>query len=176
MTWLGLDSIGFEGAVTSILNGPKWAGADQFPALSRVRMWNHHEPSVSASLVVPSTFSSAAFAIPGSVVDCCDQAYEKPSSPLCASLAPVQAISTVASFDQASTVWLGLESTGFVGAAPSILNGPRWTAPLQFPTASRVRRWNHQLPSPSDVLVMLVVDVSSTASGAVVALCDQSIE
>jgi hypothetical protein len=81
-TWLGLDSVGFEGGVASILKGPRWTGADQLPALSRVRRWNHHKPSGSDGLVVPVAVSSTVFAVPGSLPDACDQAYEKPSTPL----------------------------------------------------------------------------------------------
>jgi hypothetical protein len=85
MTWLGLDSVGFEGGVASILNGPRWTGADQLPALSRVRRWNHHEPLGSDGLVVPVAVSSTVFAVPESLPGSCDQAYEKPSTPLEAS-------------------------------------------------------------------------------------------
>lgn len=63
--------------------------------------------------------------------------------PLWASAWPDQAISTVGSFDQASMTWLGLVRVGFDGGVASILNGPRWTAALQLPALSPVRRWNH---------------------------------
>src|SRR4051812_42051790 len=83
--WLGLQTIGFVGGVASILNGPTWTGTDQLPALSRVRRWNHHDPSASRALVVPVAVSSAVFAVPGSVAGCSDHAYENPSTPLEAS-------------------------------------------------------------------------------------------
>ena len=107
---------------------------------------------------------------------CCDQPYENPSTPLCVSAWPDQTTSTVGSFDHASTEWLGLASVGLVGGVPSILNGPRWTAALQLPTASTVRRWNHQDPSASATLVAVVAVVSFVASGEVVELCDHSTE
>src|SRR5919198_3923338 len=93
--WLGLETVGFEGGVASILNGPRWTAADQLPALSRVRRWNHQEPSGSEGLVVPVAVSSTVFAVPGSVSACCDHPYAKPSTPLEASDWPDQATSTV---------------------------------------------------------------------------------
>src|ERR687896_222528 len=81
-TWLN-ESVGLSGAARSIRNGPRWTAPLQFPALSVVRRWNHHSPSASGSLVAA-----------------CVQEYEKPSTPLPESDAPIQATSTVLSVDQ----------------------------------------------------------------------------
>ena len=67
-----LESVGLVGAVASSLNGPRWTGVLQLPALSRVRRWNHHWPSASGGLVVPVALSSASLAESGTVVALCD--------------------------------------------------------------------------------------------------------
>jgi hypothetical protein len=63
-----------------------------------------------------------------------------------------------------------------VGLTVSILNGPWWTASLQLPALSRVRRWNQDSPSGRGVLVapVAVSSASLMVSGTVVALCDHS--
>src|SRR5918992_751173 len=150
-TWL-IASVGLPGAARSIRNGPRWTAQLQLPALSVVRRWNHHSPSASGSLVAVPATSSTSFVVPGSLVASCVQEYEKPSTPLPESDAPVQPTSTEASFDHVPGAWL-LDNVGFVGAAVSIRNGPRCVAPLQFPALSFVRRWNHHSPSARGVLV-----------------------
>ena len=46
-------------------------------------------------------------------------------------------------------------------------NGPKWRVEVQLPALSRVRRWNHHRPFPSDGLVVppTVSSASLTASG-----------
>src|SRR5688572_24840034 len=87
-------------------------------------------------------------------------------------------ITTVFALDQTPTVWLGLDSVGLVGGVVSIRNGPLWTGSLQLPALSRVRRWNHQLPSAKVGLVVAVPDSSASlaSSGAVAAFCVHSYE
>src|ERR671924_432063 len=60
------------------------------------------------------------------------------------------------------------------GAVASILNGPRWTAALQFPATSTARRWNHHEPSATAPLVADEAPGSFVASGTVAAVCDHS--
>src|SRR5918992_5278265 len=79
---------------------------------------------------------------------------------------PSHSTTTVASFDHSPTSWLGLDSVGFVGAVVSILKGPRWIGELQFPALSRVRKWNHQLPSVNGGLV---AESIASSAGLVVA-------
>src|SRR5919108_8817 len=166
---------GFTGATVSIRNGPRWAAALQLPALSRLRRWNHHSPSASGGLVEPETVPSASFDVSGTVEASCVQSNEKPSRPLALSLVD-HATSTVLSVDQSDDCVL--EIAGVVGAVASILNGPRWTAALQFPVRSTVRRWNHHEPSATAPLVVPVAVSSASllVSGTVVALCVHSYE
>src|SRR4029450_251681 len=96
--------------------------------------------------------------------------------PLARSAAPAHVTSAVGSFDHCPGVWLELVTVGFDGGVASIRKGPRWTAPLQLPALSRVRRWNHHCPSASDGLVEEDPEVSFTMSGTVEACCDHSIE
>src|SRR4029450_8183176 len=99
----------------------------------------------------------------GEVVGLPDHSTEYPETPLAPSVAPLHATSTVRSEDQSDECVL--ESAGFAGAVASILNGPRWTAELQLPAASTVRRWNHQEPSASGRLVADEPEPSFAASG-----------
>jgi hypothetical protein len=140
------------------------------PALSPVRRWNHHQPSASASLVVEAADSSDRFVVPGSLSASCVHEYEKPSTALDVSEAPVQVASTVLSFDQSPSMWLA-DSVGLPGAVVSMRNGPRWVGALQLPALSRVRRWNHHSPSVSDGLVapVAVSSASFVVSGSLVA-------
>src|SRR5918992_2286835 len=121
-TWL-IASVGLPGAARSIRNGPRWTAQLQLPALSVVRRWNHHSPSASGSLVAVPATSSTSFVVPGSLVASCVQEYEKPSTPLPESDAPLQATSTVLSVDQ--LVGCVLVGNAFDGGARSIRNGPR---------------------------------------------------
>src|SRR5919202_1773839 len=118
MPWLGLERVGFEGGVTSILNGPRWTAADQLPALSRVRRWNHQEPSASGSLV--ALVAVVSWIASGEVVALPDHSIEYPETPLAPSAAPLQATAQTRSEDQSEG--RVLESAGFAGAAESILN------------------------------------------------------
>ena len=88
----------------------------------------------------------------GEVVELCDHSSEKPETPLPASEAPLHATSTTRSADQSEACVL--DSAGSAGAAESMLNGPMWTAKLQLPALSRVRRWNHQEPPARGVLLV----------------------
>src|ERR671930_407521 len=117
-TWLGLETVGFDGGAPSTLNGPRWSAWDQLPALSRVRRWNHQEPSASGALA--ALVAVVSWASSGEVVGLPDHSIEYPETPLAPSVAPLQATSTVRSDDQ-SDGWV-LESAGFAGAVASILN------------------------------------------------------
>lgn len=154
------------------MNGPRWTPELQLPALSRVRKWNHHEPSASAPLVaVVAVVSSVAS---GEVDELCDHSIEKPETPLPASAAPLHATSTTRTADQSEACVL--ESAGSAGAAESILNGPMWIGALQLPALSRVRKWNHHEPSARAALVADEPVVSFAWSGVVPGLCDHSNE
>src|SRR5438045_3533015 len=135
--WSGLESDGFPAATVSMLNGPRWTGLLQLPALSPVRRCNHHWPSASGGLVVPAAVSSASLTVSGTVVGLWDHSYEKPSTPLPESEAPLHVTSTVLSFDQPDAAVL--EGAGFTGGAVS---APPGDAPLlQFSTQSPGLYW-----------------------------------
>ncbi len=70
-----------------------------------------------------------------------DQRIEYPATPLpLLSLAPVQVIAMVLSFDQVDGEWSGLESVvGFSGGTESYLNMNKVIQAELFPTLSRVR-------------------------------------
>src|SRR5437764_2928870 len=125
--WSGLESDGFTAATVSMLNGPRWTGLLQFPELSPVRRWNHHCPSASGGLVDPVAVSSASLTVSGTVVGLCDHPYEKPSTPLPESEAPLHVTSTVLSFDQPGTGVL--DSVGFTSGASGSFPPPvgRWS-------------------------------------------------
>ena len=122
-----------------MLNGPRWTGLLQLPALSPVRRWNHHCPSASGGLVVPVAVSSASLTVSGTVVGLCDHSYEKPSTPLPESEAPLHVTSTVLSFDQPGTGVL--DSVGFTSGG--VVSAPPADSPsLQFRTQSPGLYWS----------------------------------
>src|SRR5919204_326704 len=84
--WLGLQTSGFAGGVASIFTGPRCTACDQLPAVSRVRRWNHHDPSASGSLVALAAAVSTVWS--GDVAALPDHSIEYPETPLAPSVAP----------------------------------------------------------------------------------------
>src|SRR5262245_50040741 len=105
--------------VATITNGPRWRPPDQLPALSRVRMWKYQRPSASAGLVAEVVVSSASLTASGNVAGARSQRYEKPSTPLPASVAADHRTSTVRSRDATPGWWLVLSITGSTGGVVS---------------------------------------------------------